>query len=365
MWYLALYAIFALWVLIDGLSRKLSAVAVVWAAGTLLFGPLVLPIYLAKRPLKTGEVREGGTGWNVLKNFAILWTLVMVVAAFSAFMAMGQIAGTMRSDAERAGAGIGMVLGMGFIGAVWFFPVLGATVLGFLLKKNSIVENGPTGPLVGTDSQATAVSGWGGLVGTAIVALVVVGVLSQTSKLPSRGTTSSSTATATGSGTSHASTPENHLWNVSQKKNDMDGTKQAFLQLDADNEIPGIIGNYRPYMIIQCKGRSPELVINVGQPIQHEYGVYDTYAVRVKFDEAAPVRQRWTGSTNNEALFAPSPTKLIGQLVGTKVFLFEFTPFEKTEQTVTFKVEGLKQQLDTVSDICHVGSSSTAAKQAE
>jgi len=66
--YFLLYGAFAPWVLFDGLSRKMGSSAVLWTIGTLILGPITLPIYLALRPLKQGEVREGGTAWNVLKK---------------------------------------------------------------------------------------------------------------------------------------------------------------------------------------------------------------------------------------------------------------------------------------------------------
>lgn len=66
-----------------------------------------------------------------------------------------------------------MALGMGLLAALWFFPTMGAALLGFLMKKNSIIENGPTGPLVGQNSAANAVGGWAGLSGVAVVAMVL------------------------------------------------------------------------------------------------------------------------------------------------------------------------------------------------
>ena len=62
MWYFVLFGAFAIWVLIDSRSRRENPV--VWTLGTLLLGPLVLPFYVPKRPLRSGEVREGGTGWD-------------------------------------------------------------------------------------------------------------------------------------------------------------------------------------------------------------------------------------------------------------------------------------------------------------
>ncbi len=145
MWYIVLYGLFAIWVLVDGLKRKTKAIP--WAIGTLLLGPVVLPVYVAKRPLKAGEVREGGTGWNVLRNFALFWTVLMAVAAVWGIVAVSERAATLQTEAERAGAAIGTALGLGMIAALWFFPMVGALVLGLFLKKSSIVERGPTGPL--------------------------------------------------------------------------------------------------------------------------------------------------------------------------------------------------------------------------
>src|ERR1700730_14390231 len=122
MWYLALYGIFAVWVLIDGTNRKMGSSVAVWLLGTLFLGPIILPIYIAKRPLKKGEVREGGTAWNVLKNFAILWTILIAIVSFSAMMKVGEVTSSLDSDAARAGAGVGIMLGMGFMAAVWFVP---------------------------------------------------------------------------------------------------------------------------------------------------------------------------------------------------------------------------------------------------
>jgi len=144
-WYLAFYGILAIWVCADALHRKAKAIA--WTVGTLFLGPVVVPVYLAKRPLKAGEVREGGIAWNVLKNFALFWTLLVAVAAVRGMMAVSERTATLQSDAEKIGAAIGTTLGLGFIAAVWFFPVVGAAALGFMLKKSSVVERGPTGPL--------------------------------------------------------------------------------------------------------------------------------------------------------------------------------------------------------------------------
>src|SRR5215211_2553550 len=144
MWYIIIFGLLTLWVAFDASRRKLGAAkTILWTIGTFLLGVIVVPIYLAKRPLKVNEVREGGLVWNLLKNFALTWTILMVAISISAISAA---AGTdTSSGAEVAGAAIGIVIVI--LAVVWFVPMVGAIVLGFFLKNSAIVERGPTGPL--------------------------------------------------------------------------------------------------------------------------------------------------------------------------------------------------------------------------
>jgi hypothetical protein len=66
---LVIIAAIAAYTAYDAYNRKMGAgSAAVWGLGTLLICPVIFPIYMAKRPLKDGEVREGGFAWNLLKN---------------------------------------------------------------------------------------------------------------------------------------------------------------------------------------------------------------------------------------------------------------------------------------------------------
>jgi len=107
---------------------------------------LVIPFYLAKRPLKAGEVREGGTGWNVIKYFAVFWTILMFTAGMFGLIGAGEMVGNTASDAEAAGAAIGSVLGLGMIFTLWFIVLVGALVIGVFVKKQSVIEKGPSFP---------------------------------------------------------------------------------------------------------------------------------------------------------------------------------------------------------------------------
>jgi len=237
---------------------------------------------------------------------------------------------------------------MGFLAALWFFPTLGAAVFGFLLKKNSIVETGPTGPLVGQNSEAGFANGWGGLAACAIVGLIAVLVVGRTQKA----STLSSASEAASPSVPDATTPaKTHTWELSEKSDPMDGTKETSLSLTSEDKVEGFIGSHSAYLFVRCAKGKPEVFVSLGVPIEAEYGS-DTYGVRVKFDDEAAAKFRWNASTDREALFAPAPAKLVKLLEQSQVFLFEFTPFQKRATAIKFNVAGLREKLPLIAASC-------------
>jgi hypothetical protein len=248
----------------------------------------------------------------------------------------------MGSDAEKAGAGIGIVVGMGILSAVWFLPTAGAALLGFLLKKNSIVEKGPTGPLVGHGSSVGLANGWVGLAGCAIVGLILVVVTAKT-------VGKDSAATKTSEPGSQSNTE--HTWEVREKTDPMDGVKETGFLMESQDQVEGLVGSSPAFLLIRCKKGKAEAYVSVGGPAESEYGK-DDYGVRTKFDDEAAQNGRWGASTNREALFAPNPGELVKHLEDSKVFLFQFTPFQKRAMRLRFNVSGLREKLAPISEAC-------------
>ena len=143
MWYVIFSIAATVWAYRDSSRRKTNTI--LWTTGVALLAPIILPIYLARRPLKDGEVREGGVAWNMIKNFAVLWTLLLVAAAAWNIASMSY--SIAQSEATEADIGI-MVATFGEIGKSWFHLLIGAFIIGLFLKKSSVIEKGPTGPLV-------------------------------------------------------------------------------------------------------------------------------------------------------------------------------------------------------------------------
>jgi hypothetical protein len=155
MWYWILNIAIGVWVLNDARNRKVEN-SIGWALGTCLLMIIFLPYYLAKRNLKAGEIREGGTAWNLIKSFAVFWTLLMAASGIAGMVSAGNAVNSASSGAEQTGAAIGTALGLGMIGGLWFVVLVGALVLGLFLKKSSQVEKGPTGALASDSTSGNA-----------------------------------------------------------------------------------------------------------------------------------------------------------------------------------------------------------------
>lgn len=98
-----------------------------------------------RKPLKSGEKRVGGTAWNFLKPFIVIWTLGMWALTIDATTSVGgEILETSESDLEAAGGLIGAGIGAMLFLAIWFIVFIIATVFAFLLKKSEVVEEGPS-----------------------------------------------------------------------------------------------------------------------------------------------------------------------------------------------------------------------------
>lgn len=142
-WFFFIPILAAVWTGWDA-RRRLADMWILWAASTFLFMALALPAYFACRPLRDGETREGGRPWNILKNFALTWTgVILLLTIWFILWAPSNMGDVSDTGAKVAATAVAVMI----FGAVWFFPLVGALLLGFFLKKSSVVERGPTGRL--------------------------------------------------------------------------------------------------------------------------------------------------------------------------------------------------------------------------
>ncbi len=118
--------IIALWVYVDAILRK-SEYPILWTIACLSLCLIMLPIYLANRPLKFDESRIGGKTWNSLKYFAAFCSLIWLSNVIDTLFF------TSNPNIDKF-----LVIGVEFVVLLIFLVI--SLILGFFFKNNSIVE---------------------------------------------------------------------------------------------------------------------------------------------------------------------------------------------------------------------------------
>ncbi|HEY9070723.1 MAG TPA: hypothetical protein VIV61_10750 [Candidatus Ozemobacteraceae bacterium] len=81
MWPKWLRGLVTIWVAWDSHTRK--GPSLFWTAVVFILGPLLVPFYLAGRPLLAGESRRGSFWWNAVWNFERLFAALAALAGFA------------------------------------------------------------------------------------------------------------------------------------------------------------------------------------------------------------------------------------------------------------------------------------------
>jgi len=133
----------------------------------------------------------------------------------------------------------------------------------------------------------------------------------------------------------------------------MDGSPIVQVERESDEFLTGIVSSNPARLLILCRHSTTELAVITGMSPQPESGIDDEVTVRVRFDEGKPATQVWSEGTDHESLFAPEPIALSKRLTKARRLYFEFTPFERSAETVSFDLRGLDEKLSEVSSTCH------------
>lgn len=346
MWYLILNAVLTLWVCID--ARKRNEDIAQWAVGTAFLGVIVVPVYLAKRSLLSGETREGGTAWNVLKNFAIVWTILMAFAAGQGLLLLGKEAAKLQGGAEMAGAAIGSFLGFGVLAATWFFPFIGAFVVGLMMKKSSITEKGPTGKNL--DAQGSPVTlkkpvsrvDW---VVVAILGVVFLYAFSQnmSSFMPSKATSAKAPV-----GLEKPVTEKEQSWDYRNSTDKMGRGETKMAAICSSNTVSfgfPYQGEQHGTLLLRAHPKFGKDVILSVDKGQFQTGI-DGCEVTVRFDEGKPMSFTGVGpeSMDTETLFISGYSRFLTNLKKAKKVMIEAPFFQEGTKVFEFNVSGLKWQ---------------------
>lgn len=140
-------------------------------------------------------------------------------------------------------------------------------------------------------------------------------------------------------------------WTIHTEKSAFDDSTTVLLYVDAENDIEGPLGTFRPTLIARCQEGEPDVLIIVGMQPDVELGI-DGATVRLRFDDTKPYEAVAIRSTANDTLFLPDVKDHIGALTNHDTLLFEFTPFNANPQEMTFDIRGFSYVVQTLLDEC-------------
>lgn len=141
-------------------------------------------------------------------------------------------------------------------------------------------------------------------------------------------------------------TPLSSKWLVTEDINPIDDSKTVILRLEADTSPSKRGGPVT--MVVRCKSNVTELFIDWNDYLGRKAVVTE----RVGNQEA--MRHDWILSTDKGATFYPlSPIKLLKNMMGSKKFVAQTTPYNESPVTAIFDTTGLKDAIKPLREVCN------------
>src|SRR5687767_12336384 len=152
-------------------------------------------------------------------------------------------------------------------------------------------------------------------------------------------------------------------WQQTLSKSQFDDSPTVVLRLAAEASVRVWLKSVLPVLILRCQERVFQAYIVTSTAAHVQSG--DSRTVRLRFDSDAAETQRWSQSTDGDALFAPGPESLLDRLRTAKRLLFEFTPFNASPVVASFSTGGLTNHLSRLTAACPEMTRTQAEKIAQ
>ncbi len=120
-------------------------------------------------------------------------------------------------------------------------------------------------------------------------------------------------------------------WTIIKSRSDLTGETRVTAINDASRDVS---------LILRLRGRKFDCYIRTGEFLETVENMHSrSSVVKYKFDEGGIVRQAWTISDDNTALFYPgNTTAFIQKLRKAKRFVIEYSPADVIPKTASFDV---------------------------
>lgn len=130
----------------------------------------------------------------------------------------------------------------------------------------------------------------------------------------------------------------------SESVNAVDGKRTSVASLHGPSDDEAVI--------IRCHGAELQRDLLCRRGNLDAYVVTDNIvddespSVRVRFDDGQPARETWSRSADYKAMFASNPRQFMAEIIRGNKLSIEYSPYQRTPQTLDFAVGGLTEAVD-------------------
>ena len=122
-------------------------------------------------------------------------------------------------------------------------------------------------------------------------------------------------------------------------------------ELPAENTASGWMTRVRPLLVVRCLANTTDTFVFTQLSAAIE-PLDDRRTVQIGFDDDVASTERWTGSPDHDALFAPDGVSLARRIARARTMRFGFTPHNSPPAVLEFHVAGFSAHIESVARLC-------------
>jgi hypothetical protein len=152
-----------------------------------------------------------------------------------------------------------------------------------------------------------------------------------------------------GIGVPASNTASSGAWEVTETVSPFDDSGTVIAQTIGQRDLSGWLKVRTPHLVVRCKEGETDVYVTTGMT---EAG--DFSDIRLRFDREGAQSQRWSHSTDGEAVFyhRGEAKEFAAQLALKGALLFEITPFNSSPTHTSFSLAGSVDAIRRVAKTC-------------
>ena len=227
-----------------------------------------------------------------------------------------------------------------------------ATVPGAAAPHAGDLERGSTAPERRVWSRRHTWAATATAAGAAVMAVTVLGTGGRELQNGAAGVGEASVLTATPSRALPSASRAMHTWTDANSARWVSNYRRSIaFELPAENTALSWMTRVRPVLVVRCLANTTDAFVftQVSAAIEP---LDERRTVQIGFDDEVLSTERWPGSPEHDALFAPDAVSLARRIARARTMRFGFTPHNSPPAVIEFNVAGFSEHVGSVARLC-------------